>query len=338
MELDLFQRGDDVHLSWLVAPPAGEGKPAAAVRFLVLRAPAAAGGDEEEADAVAVRESLERIAQVEVPSGSGGAGTFRFVDRGAAAVGDLLLYSVTAVTSHKGREVQGPLLRLRPIPPPGTPEDLAAEVVPEGVRLSWRPAGEDGTSVRVYRGPPDEEAPPRYMAQAEATGAYQDGASVLGKTYDYRVAATRLLGPEDAALWALGMPEEGREWAPWVPAELVVESLLAGPVRATLLDLYPPPVPENLRAFPEYGLVVLLWNPVEAPDLAGYVVYRAPEGGKPARLTDPPLTDTVLRDATVEPGETYIYTVTSVDVREPANESEPSGPARAAVPGRGDAP
>ena len=67
--------------------------------------------------------------------------------------------------------------------------------------------------------------------------------------------------------------------------------------------------------------VTLTWAPSKSK-VAGYNVYRAPAPQKPAKklaekpvkLTDGIVLGTEYSDNTVEPGRTYIYYVTSVDL------------------------
>ena len=45
-------------------------------------------------------------------------------------------------------------------------------------------------------------------------------------------------------------------------------------VSVTFKDLVPPPPPTGLTASVETAGVRLVWDPVDAPDMAGYKVYR----------------------------------------------------------------
>ena len=47
----------------------------------------------------------------------------------------------------------------------------------------------------------------------------------------------------------------------------------------TAVDTYPPPAPTGLVAVGSGGGVSLIWEPVSAPDLGGYLVLRGGEGG-----------------------------------------------------------
>jgi hypothetical protein len=92
----------------------------------------------------------------------------------------------------------------------------------------------------------------------------------------------------------------------------VAESALSTTVAVDFKDLLPPPVPANVTALAEETSVRLVWDPVDAPDLAGYIVYRT-SGGVRSRLTPALLTETNFRDATTPAGVPCVYSVTSVD-------------------------
>jgi predicted phage tail protein len=95
-----------------------------------------------------------------------------------------------------------------------------------------------------------------------------------------------------------------------------IESDPSQGVAATFKDLVPPPVPANLNALIEPRRVRLVWDPVDASDLAGYKVYRTEgmghtdirEIGTFAVGVLPPTTTTFA-----DPGIAYKYSVTTVD-------------------------
>jgi fibronectin type 3 domain-containing protein len=59
--------------------------------------------------------------------------------------------------------------------------------------------------------------------------------------------------------------------------------------------------------------VSLAWNP-GTPSVFGYYVYRTTnQDGSYSRLNPIPITTTQYTDVTVQPGQTYLYWVTSVD-------------------------
>lgn len=89
----------------------------------------------------------------------------------------------------------------------------------------------------------------------------------------------------------------------------------------TFKDLLPPPVPANLTALLEAKAVRLVWDPVEAPDLSGYRIYRW-EGKVRLQLTPNYIPQTNFRDISVDIGIGYVYNVTAIDKN--GNESAPA--------------
>lgn len=100
-----------------------------------------------------------------------------------------------------------------------------------------------------------------------------------------------------------------------------VEGLPAEELAFSFRDIYPPPPPSRLDALSEGARVRLVWTPVDAGDLAGYLVFRAEGDGAPARLTKEPVTDPFFTDAAAQ-GKRYRYTVRAVD--RAGNASAPS--------------
>jgi fibronectin type 3 domain-containing protein len=74
----------------------------------------------------------------------------------------------------------------------------------------------------------------------------------------------------------------------------------------------------------------LTWAPNMEADLAGYNVFRWVDGGQPQKLNTQPVQVSSYRDEAVEPGKTYRYSVSAVDLR--GNESPRSAEASEVVP------
>jgi len=92
-------------------------------------------------------------------------------------------------------------------------------------------------------------------------------------------------------------------------------------------DTSPPPAPTEVQAASQDGAVALEWNAVDAGDLAGYRVYRAPTsisevGDRSPVSGSRPVSEAGYTDGSVQNGTTYYYVVTAVD--EAGNESAPS--------------
>ena len=96
-------------------------------------------------------------------------------------------------------------------------------------------------------------------------------------------------------------------------------------------DTKAPPMPTGLTATLVGGAIQLSWNPVYPPDLDGYRLNRSTSPSGPftqVRITL--ITGTTFTDRAVDPGVTYYYVVTAVDVR--GHASMASNTASVAVP------
>ena len=104
-----------------------------------------------------------------------------------------------------------------------------------------------------------------------------------------------------------------------------IEGPPSAPSCVTPIDTFPPPPPTALEAVGGAGVISLIWEASEVPDLAGYLVLRGEAPGDPATLLTPaPIRDTSFEDRSVTPGVRYVYVVVAVDSATPANRSGPS--------------
>jgi fibronectin type 3 domain-containing protein len=108
-----------------------------------------------------------------------------------------------------------------------------------------------------------------------------------------------------------------------LPSKPKVEGIPALEAGVDYRDIFPPPTPSRIDALSEGNAVRLVWEPVVAADLAGYVVFRAEGEGAAVRLTEKPISDTFLTDTTVQPGRRYRYTVVAVDLAGNTSASSP---------------
>jgi hypothetical protein len=192
-----------------------------------------------------------------------------------------------------------------PLPVATPPAGLKAAPDAQGVVLSW-----DVPKTSVSGG----EAPVIEGYQIFRTDAGEElnefstplnTAPVKSATYtdvppygehEYRVAAIATTGPP------------------------VIQSGVSAPVKVTFKDLAPPPVPASLDTLIETNAVRLIWSAVEAPDLAGYRLYRTEGMGQEAQIKEigtiplgPIVTETNFVDARIDRGIAYKYSVTAVD-------------------------
>lgn len=184
-----------------------------------------------------------------------------------------------------------------PLPVAVPPAGVKATAKAEGVTVTWTEpgkavTGESGpviTGYHIYRTAPGGDLGdlPTPINTAPVKGTMYQDTPAYGE-HEYRVAAVATTGP---------------------PA---IQSDLSEPARVAFRDLVPPPAPTNLTVLVETKLIRLLWEPVSAPDLAGYNVYRT-EGRYRLKLTPSPTKDPNFLDISIDIGIFYTYEVTAVD-------------------------
>jgi hypothetical protein len=92
----------------------------------------------------------------------------------------------------------------------------------------------------------------------------------------------------------------------------------------TPIDTFAPAPPRSLAAVASEGVISLIWEPNAELDLGGYVVLRGEAPGDTLQpLTPEPVPDARYRDASVQPGIRYVYTVIAVDNRFPVPNMSP---------------
>ncbi len=217
-----------------------------------------------------------------------------------------LAYAVVSVRRGGKKSPLSNIVALSPDIPLGPPAILA--VTPEEGRicLEWQEPEEDllgrkpahvGGYFIYRRALPEEEYGAPLNAQPVAGTSYVDTMASYGATLVYTLRAT--------------LPDKPR-----------VEGAPAAEAGVDYRDVFPPPQPSRLQALSEGRLVRLVWDPVAAPDLAGYMVLRAEGKGVPVPLTKELISDPFYTDESVEQGKRYRYTVAAVD--RVGNVSEPS--------------
>lgn len=100
---------------------------------------------------------------------------------------------------------------------------------------------------------------------------------------------------------------------------------------AAMPEFDPPAAPAGLTAQAGSHSILLGWTPAEAPDLAGYNVYRALAGGGDYETLARNVTSTSFVDNSVEPGVPYSYKIRAVDMA--LNRSEYSAEVTATATG-----
>ncbi len=222
-----------------------------------------------------------------------------------------LAYAVISVRRGGQRSPLSNIATLEPDVAPEAPVLLPALPAEGRVCIEWLPAQKDvlGRPVEiggyeVYRRilPEEEYERPLNAARVVAL-SYVDAGAPYGVPLVYTVRAVLAKNPK-------------------------VEGLPAEELALVYRDIYPPPAPSRLDALSEGNRVRLVWSPVDAPDLAGYLVFRA-EGSGEERLTKEPVADPFFTDESVGQGKRYRYTVRAIDR---AGNQSPPGPEAVAEP------
>ena len=215
-----------------------------------------------------------------------------------------LNYAVVTETASARGDLSN-IVRIVPVDVPVPPADVVATAKPEGVVLTWSEPAQAISGApkplivgyNVYRvapgGTPGEFDNP--LNSSPVTKATYTDVPAYG-SFQYHVTA--------------------------VPASTGarVESDLSAAAIATFKDLVPPPTPATLSALVEPHAVQLVWDAVEAADLAGYKVYRTEGSGvekltpvATIALTKDPISAVTFRDTTINVGISYLYEVASID-------------------------
>lgn len=122
-------------------------------------------------------------------------------------------------------------------------------------------------------------------------------------------------------------------------ATLNFDAASSAPLEIFAHDVFPPAVPSGLQAVYSGQIagqapsIDLTWSPNTDRDLAGYFVYRRRQDEPPSdtvKLNAQPVAAPAYRDTTIQPGNTYVYSVSAVDER--SNESKQSEEASEEVP------
>jgi hypothetical protein len=220
-----------------------------------------------------------------------------------------IAYSVVSVRRGGEKSPLSNIVALSPEVPPGAPTLLA--VTPEEGRicLEWlapdkdllgRPDAKVGGYLVYRRALPEEEYGPPLNAKPVDGTSYVDINPPYGSQLVYTLRAT-------------------------VPDKPRIEGAAAEESGVNYRDVFPPAAPARLDALSETSLVRLVWDPVAAPDLAGYAVFRSEGNAAPVRLTKDLVADPTWDDTSVQKGHRYTYTVRAYD--HAGNESAPSPPA-----------
>ena len=201
---------------------------------------------------------------------------------------------------------------LSPAPPaPGPPEVTYDE---EAVTIEWTPVGHEGLSLApallparviapvtpetmysVYELPLPHEAVAEPSLGTRLTSAPVDGQSYVDSRIEWG----------DERCYAVRVVHRYSEG-------LTVEGDASSPTCLTLVDVFPPAAPTGVQSISSEGAIVLIWNPVSAADLAGYVILRGEPGSVLQPIAVPPVQEATFRDE-VPSGSRFMYAVRAID-------------------------
>jgi len=188
---------------------------------------------------------------------------------------------------------------------PAGPEGVTVTARADGIFVEW--TGVPGLSgYNVYRRNAQEKTHgPAIRAAAAGDKSYLDNGAAFGQSFIYSVTAVATREP-------------------------LIESATAAEREIHYADRFPPPPPADLVVLPEAGRIRLIWRVSEAPDIAGYAVYRRQgAGGEWSRITTELVDKPEYTDTTAPPNQAFVYRVTAID--KAGNESAPSPEVRAAA-------
>jgi hypothetical protein len=195
-------------------------------------------------------------------------------------------------------------VRFRLLDVSGPTNHIESQTTEKAIELRWQPpastfGGQQTKSLagyRIYRSRTGKPGSFQLVGESKEP-RYLDCDFEFGRAYSYQV---RALFKEDGTI-AEG---EGSQ-----PYEVIPR------------DTFPPARPTGLTALYTAGAVELVWTANTEKDLAGYNVYRRENGEQPKKLNKELLRTPLLRDVSVQPGHTYFYQVTALDLSN--NESQP---------------
>lgn len=331
-DLVVTQRGNRVILSWTYPALTTAGRSLTSIKRITIHryeealpvTPAAPGGtDPFEALPVAqfskiptlaqtqfekLNQQIQSIEKANLADASAGSRLF-FTDTPPFRSSDGRPVRLTYAVITEGETARGQVSNLAilvPLPVGVPPTAVVAAAKAEGVTLTWKApeTSVEGAGAPVVSGynifrtapgvePGDLDVP---LNATPVPGTTYTDLPSYGE-HEYRVAAVAATGPP------------------------LLQSDPSEPVRVTFRDLVPPPAPASITPLVEQRAVRLLWEAVDAPDLAGYRVYRSEGMGHGTAIKDigtvPLVNEIVTATSIVDPnanlGIAYRYAVSAVD-------------------------
>jgi hypothetical protein len=199
------------------------------------------------------------------------------------------------------------LVALLPRAVPAAPAEFQVQPQKSGVALSWTASSDPAVvGYNVYRRAAELTGYGAPIATPGAgAAAATDASATYGQRYIFAVTAVASREP-------------------------LVESALSIEREIAYEDRFGPAAPKGITALPMPGELILVWEPVAEPDVAGYVVERADPGSGFHRVTPEPVAETQFDDAGLGSGFTFRYRVAAID--RSGNLGEFSREAQARIP------
>lgn len=198
-------------------------------------------------------------------------------------------YAVAGVSSRGRMGILSEVVAVPLTAVPDPPSNVIASFTEKAIRIDWLGA-DAATRYRVYEVVGGRVAPTPLNAEPIAGTSYEDPRLEYGVERCYVVRS---------AIASAGAS---------------IESANTPPACIRPSDVFPPPAPAGLTAVAGTGAVSLIWDPVDTPDLAGYLVLRAEAPGEKLQpLFTTPITENTYKDATTVAGTRYVYAVVAVD-------------------------
>ncbi len=222
-------------------------------------------------------------------------------------------YAVVSIRRGGENSPVSNIVALTPEVPPGSPVLLALTPEEGRICVEWLAPGKDllgqlepkiGGYFVYRRALPDDDYGEPLNAKPATGAGYVDTTAPYGSALVYTVRAI--------------LPDKPR-----------IEGPPSDEAGVDYRDVFPPPAPPRLDALSEASLVRLVWDPVGAPDLAGYAVFRSEGAGAAAKLNPELVVDSFYNDTTAKPHHRYTYTVRALDQ---AGNASPPSPGAAAEP------
>jgi hypothetical protein len=202
--------------------------------------------------------------------------------------------------------------------PSGPPSQPQITVKEDSMLLRWNPPA-DARGLGLAGDP--EWLPSRPTVPGPPPTTYDVYEVPRNASADAPVTVPTPLTPEPIAVTELsrGDISLGTERCFYVRAVDIIDGVhVRGPASpvacASFADTFAPSAPGELVAVAVPGGINLIWEPSDAPDVAGYVVLRGEAGGDTlTALNAAPVIAPSYRDDTIRVGVRYIYAVIAVD-------------------------